>query len=121
MLKWLAMNVARMSGRAVEPHSPIIGERIFYCETGLHLQGLKKDSTTYEPFSPSIVGATRKLQYGTKIGRKEVLSYLQEIKQQAVNINVDEIASTIRKKAEIAGRPLHSSELLSVLTSIASI
>ena len=116
-LKGLARKVAHISGRAVDPHSPIIGERIFYCETGLHLQGLIKDSATYEPFSPSVVGATRKLQYGSKIGRKEVQSYLREMKKQAANINLDEIATTVRKKAEVVGRPLHRSEILSVITS----
>jgi len=117
ILKWLAMKVANMSGRAIDPHSPIIGERIFYCETGLHLQGIIKDSATYEPFSPSIVGATRKLEYGSKIGRKEILSYLREMKRQAANINLDEIVTKVRKKAEVVGRPLRRSEILSLITS----
>ena len=116
-LKGLATSVAHMSGRAIEPQKPIVGEKIFYCETGLHLQGLKKDTSTYEPFSPEIVGASRKLQYGSKIGRKEVLSCLGGIKKHANSINLDEIALSVRRKAEAIGRPLKRRELLSLITS----
>lgn len=117
LLKDLTLKVARMSGRTIEPHNPIVGEKIFYCETGLHLQGLNKDTAIYEPFSPKIVGATRKLRYGSKIGKNEVLSLLGEMKKTAANINADEIALSVRRKAEAIGRPLKKRELLSLITS----
>ncbi len=116
-LAGLARNVAEMSGRAIEPHRPIVGEKIFYCETGLHLQGLKNDTATYEPFSPDIFGASRKLHYGGKIGRKEVLRYLGGVKKHAATINLDEIVLAVRRKAEAIGRPLKRKELLSIISS----
>ncbi|KPK26203.1 MAG: hypothetical protein AMJ61_09730 [Desulfobacterales bacterium SG8_35_2] len=117
-LKDLTLKVGRMSGRTIEPHNPIVGEKIFYCETGLHLQGLNKDTAIYEPFSPKIVGATRKFRYGSKIGKNEVLSLLGEMKKTAANINVDEIVLTVRRKAGVLGRPLKRRELLSLITSV---
>ena len=117
VLKGLAMRIVHMTGRTIEPQKPIIGEKIFYCETGLHLQGLKKDTSTYEPFSPEVVGAIRKLQYGSKIGREEVLSCIGGMKKHAANINLDEIVLAVRRKAEAIGRPLKKKELLSIITS----
>jgi len=116
-LKELAIKVGHMSGRDIEHHSPIIGQKIFHCETGLHLQGLKKDPATYEPFSPDIVGATRKLHYGSKIGRKEVLKCLGNMKKHSANINVDEIVLSVRREAEVIGRPFQGQELLALITS----
>jgi len=119
-LKDLAVKVAHMSGRQIEPHKPIIGERIFYCETGLHFQGLNKDTSTYELFSPETVGAKRKLQFGSKIGRKEILNCLGGMKVNRADFNLDELVRSVRRKAEAIGRPLKKIELLSMLTSMFS-
>jgi homocitrate synthase NifV len=63
--------VAIYGGKEIDPHRPVVGEKIFHCETGLHLQGLEVDSSTYEAYPPEAVGAGRKLIYGGKIGRRE--------------------------------------------------
>ncbi|MFH0783878.1 MAG: hypothetical protein V2B20_18250, partial [Pseudomonadota bacterium] len=49
-VKTLAQYVAGITGRNIEGNRPIVGEDIFTCETGLHLQGLRNDPTTYEPY-----------------------------------------------------------------------
>jgi hypothetical protein len=72
----------------ISPQVPILGERIFYCETGLHLQGLQKDAATHEPFSPESVDARRKPHFGGKIGRKEVLGCLRGLKFQKQNLKM---------------------------------
>lgn len=115
MLKWLALKVAYMSGRAIDPHSPIIGERIFYCETGLHLQGLQKDPAIYEPYSPESVGARRKLQFGGKIGRHEIRDYLQGMNINTAKFDITDLARKARQKAEAIGRPLGKEEMLSLV------
>jgi homocitrate synthase NifV len=113
----LAKRVAAGSGRMISPQAPILGERIFYCETGLHLQGLQKDVATYEPFSPESVGARRKLSFGSKIGRKEVLDCLRGLKMPAAKFEIDEIARHVRRKAAEIGRPLEKAELRSLVNS----
>ena len=117
-LKGLSKKVAQMSGRVIEPQKPIVGEKIFYCETGLHLQGLKKDTSTYEPFAPEIVGASRKLQFGGKVGRKEILSCLGGIKINPANFNLDEVVLGVRRKAAAMGRPLKRREILSIIAAV---
>ena len=120
-LKNLSMKVADMIGQPVEPHKPIIGERIFHCETGLHLQGLQKDTATYEPFSPKVVGGRREMQFGSKIGRKEILNCLKKMKLNVASIYLDDLVLSVRKKAEMIGRPMKERELVSLITSAFSI
>lgn len=69
-LKELAIDVARYAGREISATHPLLGEDIFACETGLHLNGLIINPETYEPFSPESVGVGRKLIFGSKIGRR---------------------------------------------------
>jgi len=114
----LAAGVAAISGRAISPHAPVIGDRIFYCETGLHLQGLQKDAATYEPFPPESVGARRILQYGSKIGKKEILDCLRGVKITAADFNPDKVTRIARRKAKDIGRPLKREELLAAITAI---
>jgi len=113
----LAKRVAAMSGRTIEPHSPVVGEGIFYCETGLHLQGLQRDAATYEPFSPELVGARRKLQYGAKIGRKEILACMRNMKISTADFNLDEAARSARRMTAATGRLVEGEELASLITT----
>jgi len=120
MLKDISVRVAHMSGRKIEPHKPIVGEKIFYCETGLHIQGLNKDTSTYEPFSPEMVGARRRLQFGSKIGKKEILNCISGMKANRADFNLDELVRTVRSKARAIERPLKQRELLLIVTSMFS-
>ena len=81
-LKKLSGLVSRLAGQPISPHQPLIGERIFHCESGLHLQGLAADPLTYEPYQPELVGAERRLLYGAKIGRGQVRDGLAKVGRQ---------------------------------------
>jgi homocitrate synthase NifV len=69
-VKALAIDVAEFSGRIIPASQPLLGDEIFACETGLHLNGLLVNPETYEAYSPESVGAERKLLFGTKVGRR---------------------------------------------------
>jgi homocitrate synthase NifV len=68
---------AKIAGRKIPPNQPFSGAEIFTCETGLHLQGLYKNPSTYEPYPPEIIGAVRKLVLGPKAGRRAIISHLE--------------------------------------------
>jgi homocitrate synthase NifV len=113
----LAKIVAAVSGRTISPHMPILGDKIFYCETGLHLQGLEKDPSTYEPFSPESVGACRKLRFGSKIGRRALLDCLRDMNINRAKFDITEMIRKGRQKAEAIGRPLEKEEMLTLINS----
>jgi len=113
----LAKIVATVSGRTISPHMPILGDKIFYCETGLHLQGLEKDPSTYEPFSPEAVGARRKLQFSSKIGRRALLNCLRRMKIDTAMFDIADVTRKARQKAEVIGRPLKKEEMLTLINT----
>lgn len=77
-LKSLSKYVSEITETYIDDHRPVLGKKIFACETGLHLQGLHQDPSTYEPYPPERVGATRKLLFGTKCGRNALRRKLAE-------------------------------------------
>ncbi len=78
-MKPLAKYVSKITGRSIEESRPLLGEKIFTCETGLHLHGLQMDHSTYEPFPPERIGASRHLVFGTKCGRKALRMKLADL------------------------------------------
>jgi homocitrate synthase NifV len=48
----VAEYVARASGRAVPVNKPIVGQNIFFHESGIHGDGVLKNPLTYEVFAP---------------------------------------------------------------------
>jgi homocitrate synthase NifV len=52
----------KMTGEAL--NKPIIGKRLFYVESGIHVDGVLKLPKCYESFPPEIIGQTRKIVLG---------------------------------------------------------
>lgn len=61
---------------------PFIGEDIFNVESGIHVNGISKNPSTYEPYDPSEIGRKRNII----IGKHSGISSL-EIKLKELNIN----------------------------------
>jgi len=56
--------VARLTGVYIQPNKAIVGENAFAHESGIHSDGIIKNSATYEPMTPELVGRTRKFVIG---------------------------------------------------------
>ena len=63
----------------VYKHQPIIGKNIFDVESGVHVHGVLKKSTNYEPFSPELVGAERTIVLGKYSGNTSILYKLEQL------------------------------------------
>ncbi|MDH3392574.1 MAG: pyruvate carboxyltransferase [Desulfobulbaceae bacterium] len=113
LLKAACKIVSDATQRIIQPHHPIIGEAIFTCETGLHLQGLLREPSTYEPFDPQLVGSKRQLLFGTKIGQGAVEGLLANHQQSATPLMLQKITSAIREHAKNKQRPLTAGEIIS--------
>lgn len=60
-LKELSLLVSRSSGRSIPLNKPIVGDLVFTHESGIHVDGVFKDPSNYEPFPPEEIGAKRRL------------------------------------------------------------
>ncbi len=111
-LKGLAEYVASRASHAIDPARPLIGDRIFTCETGLHLQGLQKNPRTYEPYPPESVGARRTLLYGSKCGRRAFTEKLLQLGCPLEKGQINRHITSLRERARAKGIALTDTELL---------
>lgn len=117
----LSRLVAKLSKRSISPCRPIVGSELFACETGLHLQGLENDPTTYEPFDPSLVGNIRKISIGQKAGRRSITSRLKRLGlPEPDDIALTLLTRNVRTLAANLGRPLADHEIVRLATFPAS-
>jgi homocitrate synthase NifV len=66
----LSALVATACGEALPMDKPVVGERVFRHEAGIHVHGLLRDRLSYQPFLPESVGRTREhLESGPHSGR----------------------------------------------------
>lgn len=66
----------------IKSNMPFIGKDIFNVESGIHVNGIAKNPSTYEPYDPSKIGRKRKII----IGKHSGISAL-EIKLKELNID----------------------------------
>ena len=64
--------VAQASGRPVACNKSIVGEAVFTHESGIHIDGLLKNPSTYESFDPSELGRQRRTVLGKHSGSQAV-------------------------------------------------
>lgn len=79
LLPRLGSEYEKLTGCAIPLQKPVIGERIFWYESGIHADGISKDPATYEPFPPALVGKTRRLVLGKHSGIRAVREKLKEL------------------------------------------
>ena len=116
-LKPLSRYVAHLTGRSIAGNRPVIGDDIFTCETGLHLQGLQNKPETYEPFGPERVLAERKLLFGAKSGRGAILERMTQLNRTFSDELTDSTIQTVRETAARLQRPLSDAELIGILVT----
>ncbi|AEF96853.1 2-isopropylmalate synthase [Methanotorris igneus] len=61
--------VSRLMKLPVPPNKAIVGDNAFAHEAGIHVDGLIKNTQTYEPIQPELVGNRRRIILGKHSGR----------------------------------------------------
>jgi homocitrate synthase NifV len=84
--------VARASGRQVNFNKSIVGEAVFTHESGIHVDGLLKNASTYESFDPSELGRQRRTVLGKHSGSQGVR---QAYGQLGVVLNDDALTARL--------------------------
>lgn len=79
LLQQISHDVALASGRVLSQQKSAVGKSIFTHESGLHLDGLRKDVNNYQGFSPEILGRHHELVLGKHSGLKAVIQGYKEL------------------------------------------
>lgn len=66
-----------LAGTLLSPYKPVSGRDIFMVESGIHVDGILKDTTLYEPYDPALVGNHRHILMGETSGRSGLKHLLE--------------------------------------------
>ncbi len=119
-LKALTSKVAKASGIKVAVNAPVIGKRLFAHESGIHASGVLKNSASYEPFSPEVVGGKRAYPIGKHTGRDSIKHRLRSVgiaaKKEELGVVLDEVRESVEKNK----KTLNSKELKAIYEKASS-
>ncbi len=110
----LSLLVARASRRELPAWKPVVGERVFAHESGLHADGVLKDPHNYEGFDPTEVGLTRQIVVGKHSGASGLIERYRTLGILLSRDNAGLLLPVIRHEALRRKRDLKDPELMHI-------
>ena len=108
----LAEIVARAARRPIPVGKAIVGANAFTHESGIHVDGLQKDPSTYEELSPQTFGRVREIVLGKHSGMASVAGALQSLGLVTDRDRTQSVLAQVRQRSMQAKRVVSSEELL---------
>ena len=109
--------VARSTGVYIQPNKAIVGENAFAHESGIHSDGIIKNSSTYEPITPELVGRKRKFVLGKHMGTHGLDSRLKEFGFDVNEDQLNQICSDLKDLAD-KGKTVTDADLHAVADNV---
>jgi homocitrate synthase NifV len=104
--------VAKASQHPVPPWKPVVGERVFSHESGLHADGVIKSPSNYEGFDPADVGLKRYFVLGKHSGTSGVVERYRGMGIAVSRKEAVQLLEQVRAIAQRVKRPLNEKELV---------
>jgi hypothetical protein len=104
-----------MTKTEISAHTPIIGRKIFYIESGIHVDGVLKKPSNYESFPPELVGASRKVVLGKHSGGASIRYKLKEFHCEG-KYNVEQLLDMVKRRSMKKGGEVTDDEFLTILS-----
>jgi len=104
--------VSNASSLDIYPHKAIVGKKIFSHESGIHVDGVMKNPSNYEAFSPEEVGLERHLVIGKHSGLHAIHHKFEEIGIDLAEEDCKKILTEIRKIVVETKISLSNNELI---------
>jgi len=108
----LSRLVADAAGRPVAANKCIVGDAIFWHESGIHVDGLIKDRRNYESFDPAEVGRAHRLVLGKHSGVAALRAALKRIGLSLADEAIPLLLQRVRSHAVVTKRAPSDSDLL---------
>jgi homocitrate synthase NifV len=112
-LQAISEQVVRASGRELPVQKSVVGVDIFTHESGLHLDGLRKDVNNYQGFNPQILGRNHVLVLGKYSGAKAIAHRYREFGVTLTQRQVADVQDKLVNWAEKYKRIPSSHDLMS--------
>lgn len=95
----LARLVADACGAPTAPWQPVVGTNVFAHESGIHTAGMLRDTSTFEPFAPELVGGKRALLVGKHSGRGVIKNVLGDSAADYDDEALDRLLEQVRQES----------------------
>jgi 2-isopropylmalate synthase len=114
--------VSRFSGIGIQPIQPVVGENVFSHESGIHSQGVLKNTATFEPgiMTPEMVGHRRRLTLGKHVGRHAVRQMLTDAHIEPDDTQLDMIIEKVKAVAS-RGKRVTDADLYEIAETVMGI
>ena len=116
----LSKLVARLTGVYIQPNKAIVGENAFAHESGIHSDGIIKNSATYEPMTPELVGRSRRFVIGKHMGTHGLNSRLNELGLNVNDVQLNQICDNIKNLAD-KGKTVSDVDLQAIAENVLDI
>ena len=100
VLPILSEKVAALSGVFLAPTKPVVGLNVFRHESGVHVDGMLKDPSTYESIDPAKLGRRHQFLLGKHCGRGLIETLLANRGWVAGSDTVDRILERVKTAKE---------------------
>ncbi len=107
-----------LTDEIIPKNKAVIGSSIFEVESGIHVDGILKNSSNYEPFEPSIVGMERKIIIGKHSGRTTIEIKLKEYGISMSNEMIAELLLYIQQESIRLGRSITDEEFVLITNKL---
>jgi homocitrate synthase NifV len=102
-------------------NKPLLGNEIFYVESGVHVDGILKNPANYEAYVPKIVGLDTKIVIGKHSGRSSVI---QKLKENGIQLAEESLIEEILERVKLRSLDMRGSltdeEFLSLAKEVMS-
>lgn len=95
----------------IKSNMPFIGKDIFNVESGIHVNGIVKNPSTYEPYDPSKIGRKRKIIIGKHSGVSALEIKLKELEIEYKYSNLVNMLQEVRNISTQKRRGLMDKEI----------
>lgn len=114
-----AQRVAAIAHMPVSPCKPILGDKVFSHESGIHVHGITSEPATYEAFPPKLIGRSHEIEYGKHSGLHSMRHLAQANGIDATEAAMEEALRRIKLQAVEHGSP-SPAEAVAILRAVAS-
>lgn len=105
--------VSRLTNFPIADNKPVVGSNAFAHESGIHVHGVLRDPSTYEAYSPELVGVQRHIVMGKHTGAHSVREKLKEYDVQVTEEQLAAVVEQVKKLAE-GGKQVDDAELIAL-------
>jgi homocitrate synthase NifV len=109
-LKKLCNTIASWINSPIPERKPIIGDKIFNHESGIHVDGLLKEASTYELLPLELLGGKRELVLGKYSGSRAIRYFADHLGYELTDELIDVFLTDLRQRMACT-RGINSSKL----------